>query len=198
MSEQPEDDKHWEQYRKPKGTKMKKTIPVELTLSVSAMIIAIASITISIWEGNSMRKHYHLSVMPHLNNTFSVDDSSSTNKAFASFDIANNGLGPAVILSREYFVDGNKIDDTKNHFSVKILEALNFDNTAGTSFQSISKDLTIPAGDNLKVFGLYFSNRESFYRQRMELQDRLSYIIKYESLYGKQYEVSHNMDNIKK
>ena len=196
MSEEPEDDKHWEQYRKAKGTKVKRSIPVELTLSVSAMIIAIASITISIWEGSSMRKHYHLSVMPRLNNTFSVDDSSSTNAAFAVFQISNNGLGPAVIISREYFVDGNKIDDSKNHFSVILTDLLNFDNTTGTNFNSISKGLTIAAGDNLNVFGVYFSNRESFYRQRMKLHDRLSFIIKYESLYGEQYEESHNMDKI--
>ena len=176
---------------------MKKALPVELTLSVSAMIIAIASITIAIWEGNTMRKHYHLSVMPRLNNNFSVDDSSSSN-ASAYFEIHNNGLGPAVILSREYFVDGEKIDDSKNHFSVIILQALNFDNTAGSTFQSISNGFTISAGDNLKVFGLYFNNREAFYRQRMKLHDRLSYIIKYESLYGEKYEVSHNMDIIKR
>jgi len=30
---------------------MNKAVPVELTLSISAMIIAVASITISIWEG---------------------------------------------------------------------------------------------------------------------------------------------------
>ena len=172
---------------------MKKSLPVELSLSISAMIIAIASITIAIWEGNTMRKHYHLSVMPRLNNSFAVDDSSSSN-ASAYFEIHNNGLGPAVIISREYFVDGKKIDDSKNHFSVIILQALNFDNTAGSTFQSISNGSTISAGENLNVFGLYFNNREAFYRQRFELHDRLSFIIKYESLYGEQFEVSHNMD----
>ena len=177
---------------------MKKALPVELTLSISAMIIAIASISISIWEGSTMRKHYHLAVMPRLNNSFSVDDSSSTHDASAVFQISNNGLGPAVIISREYFVDGNKIDDSKNHFSVILTDLLNFDNTAGTNFQSISKGLTIAADDNLNVFGVYFSNRESFFRQRMKLHDRLSFIIKYKSLYGEQYEVSHNMDKIKK
>ena len=177
---------------------MNKALPVELTLSISAMIIAVASITISIWEGSTMRKHYHLSVMPRLNNSFTVNDSSSTNNASAIFTINNNGLGPAVILSREYFVDGNKIDDSKNHFSVILDSTLNFDNTAGSRFSSIPKGTTISIGENLTVFGLFFSNRESFYRQRMKLNDRLSYIIKYESLYGEQYEVSHNMDKIKR
>ena len=175
---------------------MKKALPVELTLSLSAMIIAIASITISIWEGNTMRKHYHLSVMPRLNNSFSVDDSSVSSKARANFEIRNNGLGPAVIISREYFVDGKKIDDSKNHFSVIILQALNFDNIAGSTFKSISKGLIIPAGNNLKLFGLFFTSREAFYKQRMKLHDRFSFIIKYESLYGERYELSHNMDEV--
>ena len=177
---------------------MNKALPVELTLSISAMIIAIASITISVWEGSTMRKHYHLSVMPRLNNFFTVDDSSSANNASAIFTINNNGLGPAVILSREYYVDGNKIDDSKNHFSVILSDLLNFDNTAGNTFASIPKGTTISVDDNLIVFGLFFSNRESFFRQRMKLHDRFSYIIKYESLYGEQYEVNHNMDKIKR
>ena len=177
---------------------MKKALPVELTLSISAMIVAIASITISVWEGSTMRKHYHLSVMPRLNNFFTVDDSSSANNASAIFTINNNGLGPSVITSRDYFVDGNKIDDSKNHFSVILSDLLNFNNTAGNTFSTIKKGTTISVGDNLRVFGMYFSNRKSFYRQRMELHDRLSYIIKYESLYGEQFEVSHNMDKIKR
>ena len=127
---------------------MNKALPVELTLSISAMIIAIASITISIWEGSTMRKHYHLSVMPRLNNSFTVNDSSSTINASAIFTITNNGLGPAVILSREYFVDGNKIDDSKNHFSVILDSTLNFDNTAGSTFSSIPKGTTISVGEN--------------------------------------------------
>ena len=174
---------------------MKNALPVELTLSISAMIIAIASITISVWEGSIMRKHYHLSVMPRLNNSFEVEDSSVTN-ASAYFEIDNNGLGPGIIISRDYFVDGEKIDDSINHFSVIILKALNFDNIAGTTFQSIYNGLTIKAGDNLRLFGLYFNNRDAFYKQRMELHDRFSFMIQYESLYGERYEVSHNMDKV--
>ena len=76
------------------------------------------------------------------------------------------------------------------------MQALNFDHTAGTTFKSISKGLIIPAGDDLKVFGLYFDNREAFYRQRFDLHDRFSFIVKYESLYDESYEVSHNMDRV--
>ena len=175
---------------------MKNFLPLELVFSISAIIIAIASIVISIWEGSTMREHYHLSVMPQLNYNFAIEDSSSTN-ASAYFKISNNGLGPAVITSREYFVDGEKIDDSKNHFSMITLQTLNFDNIEGSTFQSITKGTTVPAGQDIRLFGLSFNNRESFYRQRMKLHDRFSFIIKYESLYGESHEVSHNMKRVK-
>ena len=40
MSEQPKDDKHWEQYRKPKGTKIKKTKPlIRILLGISLIML---------------------------------------------------------------------------------------------------------------------------------------------------------------
>ena len=40
MSEQPKDDKHWEQYRKPKGTEMEKTKPlIRILLGISLIML---------------------------------------------------------------------------------------------------------------------------------------------------------------
>ena len=40
MSEQPNDDKHWEQYRMPKGTNMKKTKPlIRILLGISLIML---------------------------------------------------------------------------------------------------------------------------------------------------------------
>ena len=40
MSEQPKDDKHWEQYRKPKGSEMKKTKPlIRILLGISLIML---------------------------------------------------------------------------------------------------------------------------------------------------------------
>ena len=40
MSEQPKDDKPWEQYRKPKGTEMKKTKPlIRILLGISLIML---------------------------------------------------------------------------------------------------------------------------------------------------------------
>ena len=40
MSEQPKDDKHWEQYRKPKGTEIEKTKPlIRILLGISLIML---------------------------------------------------------------------------------------------------------------------------------------------------------------
>ena len=109
---------------------MKKSL--ETILSSSAIIIALASICISIWESKMMREHYHLSVRPQLEYSFSLEDSS------AIFYLYNNGIGPAIITSRDYFVDGQYIDDSKNHFSILTLNALNI-NIRTTSYHTLGK-----------------------------------------------------------
>ena len=77
---------------------MKKT--PESILSLSAMVIACASICISIWESSIMREHYHLSVRPRLDHTFTVSENN------AGFLIRNKGLGPAMIKTPDYYIDG--------------------------------------------------------------------------------------------
>ena len=72
------------------------------------------------------------------------------------------------------------------------------DNIAGTKFQSISIGSSIRADMKIALFGIVFDNKSAYFEHRMELHDRFSFIIHYESLYGEQYEVSHNIDKIKR
>tara|TARA_Y100000758_G_C15835191_1_gene343493 strand:+ start:30 stop:575 length:546 start_codon:yes stop_codon:yes gene_type:complete len=177
---------------------MKKTLPVELTLSISAMIIAISSIVISIWEGITMRNHYHLSVQPRLDYFFDMEgfpDDDETNFSTAVYKIKNNGLGPAVITDIEYFIDEKKINTGFDENKDTLFdESFNFDNIAGHAYSTFLIGQTIPMNETLTIYEYAFITKEAFERQSMEFHDRLSFIIKYESLYGEQFEVSHNMD----
>ena len=177
---------------------MKKTLPVELTLSISAMIIAISSIVISIWEGITMRNHYHLSVQPRLDYFFDLEgfpDDDETNFSTAVYKIKNNGLGPAVITNIEYFIDENRIDieDDVNKDTL-FDESFNFDNIAGHGYSTFLIGQTIPMNETLTIYEYAFMTKEAFERQSMEFYDRFSFIIKYKSLYDEHFETSHNMD----
>ena len=124
---------------------MKKT--PEAILSISAIIIAIVSIFISIWEGSLMREHYHLSVVPRLEYSYSIHNKT------VGFVLKNKGLGPAIITSVDYYMDEKILDQTKNHFSILILNAL--DMKIPTTFDSIGKQKTIEAGEEIDLFILH-------------------------------------------
>ena len=166
-----------------KNTK-KKAIPVELTLSISAMIIAIASIAVSIWEGYTMRKHYHLSISPQLDYSFF----SSYNEA--GFIISNKGLGPAIITSRHVYLDGVKIDESQNKFPYIIAEALKLNTKMMFSSHTLGIETIIDEGEDITLFSVYKKNNELFQQMIDELRDRVKFEINYSSLYGEKYNIT--------
>jgi hypothetical protein len=161
---------------------MKKS--VETILSISAIVIALASICITFWESSIMREHYHLSVKPK------IDYSYVFNGTNAGFILKNRGLGPAIVVSKDYYIDGEKIDESQNHFSILILEALNINSP--TSFNSINKGGVIEVGEEINLFTLNFKDEDTFFQKRFELNDRFTFKIIYESFYGEKFEV-HNI-----
>jgi len=52
--------------------------------------------------------------------------------------------------------------------------------------------------ESLTIYEYNFLSEEAYHRQRMKSYDRLSFIFKYQSLYGEEFEISHNMDKVDK
>jgi len=182
---------------------MKKSLSSELLISISAIIIALTSIVVSVWEGNSMRNHYQLSVQPRLNYSFESEifpDDDEYNFSSALFKIKNNGLGPAIIMSIEYFIDGEIIDTNECSECLDILfnKRFNFDNLGGHAYSTLLVGQTIPMNESLTIYEYNFLSEEAFHRQSKEFYHRLSFIFKYQSLYGEEFEISHNMDKVDK
>ena len=86
MSEQPKDDKHWEQYRKPKGTKMKKIklIGIMFFLSLCSYFVVIYDNTIrtveflSIFAAGAMGGILGIRIEDYLKNKKDTDSDCQT------------------------------------------------------------------------------------------------------------------------
>ena len=86
MSEQPKDDKHWEQYRKPKGSKMKniKLIGIMFFLSLCSYFVVIYDNTIrtveflSIFAAGAMGGILGIRIEDYLKNKKDTDSDSQT------------------------------------------------------------------------------------------------------------------------
>lgn len=94
----------------------------QVVTAISSAVIALCALVFSIWQGMVARKHNKLSVRPHLSTWSSADEE----KGFYSFEIINNGIGPAIVEEATVKVDGKPIagkaaDAVEN--AVKILFA---------------------------------------------------------------------------
>ena len=72
-------------------------------VSFSAIIVAVASIFISTWQGMEIRKHNRLSVRPKLEIHFYI------NKQDFGYSLLNNGLGPANIIENKVLFNNVEI-----------------------------------------------------------------------------------------
>lgn len=71
-----------------------------------ASLVALLALFVAVWQVISSRNHNKLSVQPYLNETLSSD----AVNLICKFEIANKGLGPAIISSSQYYLDGTKIN----------------------------------------------------------------------------------------
>jgi len=72
----------------------------------SRSIIALLALFVAIWSIASSRKHNKLTVRPHLYESIEKD---SVN-LICGFYITNKGLGPALIKSTTYYMDGAAVE----------------------------------------------------------------------------------------
>lgn len=69
-------------------------------------IVALLALFVAIWSITSSRKHNKLAVRPHLYESMSVE---SVNLK-CGFYLINKGLGPALITSTIYYIDGVAVE----------------------------------------------------------------------------------------
>jgi hypothetical protein len=152
--------------------------------------IAILALFVALWSITSSRKHNKLTVRPHLYELIEID---SVN-FICGFYITNKGLGPALIKSTTYYLDGvavefkellNVIEKLPSEFGIYI--------TKLKPGSAISKDEKCSIIE-IKWDGLKYelpANKET--RKRIkddikgfssQLSKRLGVVVEWESSYG--------------
>ncbi|MEU7147832.1 hypothetical protein AB0B15_07315 [Streptomyces sp. NPDC045456] len=143
--------------------------------AVCAVVIAVASLIVTVYQTHAMRRHNRHSVRPVLQLRHSWYEGRT-----AGIRLVNSGLGPAVVVDSTLTVDGTVIgawdkpnaDRVREHLSVRP-HAVTFDHG-----QVIATD-----------FDQYLLSVAGFDRnEHAEVEDlitrRLTLTIRYESLYG--------------
>lgn len=146
-------------------------------LSISAIVIAIASIVISTWQGIENRNHNRLTVMPKLGISLTV------NENLFRISVKNNGLGPAILKKRTLMFEGKEIEWYDHNHLKKIVE--NFKINGNLSFSLMDEFSTIPVGDEKTLFQFASDSlNENIGFNKMPYL--LGFKLDYESMYGEE------------
>ena len=85
---------------------------LQVLANILTVLVALAAIGLSIWEGYENRLHNRLSLLPQLQNAESTVREGVNDDAYTmNFALANTGLGPAVIENIVVFRDGEQVFD---------------------------------------------------------------------------------------
>ncbi|MBN2093128.1 hypothetical protein JW964_26125 [candidate division KSB1 bacterium] len=157
---------------------MRLKISSDKILSLSAIIIALASVVVTIWEGAEIRKHNRLSVRPKLEIFF--NHSSDENEM--EWILCNNGIGPGIIKSSHIYVDDKEYPIHNGAVYYEIIDSLAVGGITLAKFSSLNAGLAIKEG-TIKFIVRFKLNSGISAEVLRKLHDRIKFEIKYESMY---------------
>jgi hypothetical protein len=166
---------------------MKQIFSSEKIISISAIIIALASIFIAVWEGIEIRNHNRLSVRPKIEIFFSPN----SDQTEMSWVLINNGIGPGIITSSKIFIDDNEFHINNGSIFNELIEKLEIENASISKISSLNPGLSIKSGINKTIVGIQLETPKNFW----EIHNRIKFEIDYESMYGESFLCTYPMES---
>ena len=158
----------------------------DTVIAISAAVIALASLFVSIWSAAVTRKHNRLSVTPHLK----VDCFHSPNEPI-KITLINNGLGTAIIKRFTVCLDGVPVSGVE---AAGLSEALPRIGLVGGFYAyTPATDDALSAGEQMVIlsFAVPDHDPKEMGALRASLA-RIAFRIHYESMYGDTFVLNRN------
>lgn len=164
-------------------TKMRLNFSTDRIVSASAILIALASMIVTIWQGLEERKHNRLSVRPKLEISYAYQSGVGY-----YFSLENKGLGPANIINMTVYWDNEPIPET----GVKAIDAITDSLQAyfTISYSAVESGMTIEADDELNLILFHETDLDSVQFNPGQIPSRVAFTIRYESMYNEPFVVS--------
>lgn len=167
-----------------------KSLPWDLIVGLTATLLALLALVVTVWEGIVMRRHNRLSVRPMLDFKLLLAAYSPD----FGLTLLNKGVGPAIITKFDLFVDGQPIAKDGTGGWISALCAIG-QQKKKWRYGWWEVGQLMEAGEKLEVLGRF--GREP--RNDQQLEDernslrlalgRINILIEYTSVYGADDEV---------
>lgn len=159
-----------------------------LIISVCAIIIAIVTVIVSIWQGIVMRKHNRLSVTPHIR----IDGEFNMNPDKDNkYILINSGIGPAVIMSIQIIIDGKILPEEGFSMFRSVFKLLNLVYDEATTWLPNKNDIIAP-GEKFDMISICYG--KNYVTTKEAIQNaiqRMGFVIKYKSIYGQEFSTQY-------
>ncbi|MCB0279860.1 MAG: hypothetical protein KDD94_10175 [Calditrichaeota bacterium] len=156
---------------------MAKEKPQHDIVAIAAIVIAVVSIVVSVWQAAEERTHNRLSVKPKLEIIFRSD----TNQ-IATFTISNHGLGPAIIKKLTTFVNRKEIATPDLAGLFVAIDSLGLRQSV-VQFDPIVRGISIPA-DASRIIVQFDLKKYPGDPSEIKIYEALGFFVDYESMYG--------------
>lgn len=158
-----------------------KHMSTDFLIQVAVVVVALAALGVSVWEGVANRRHNRLSVMPRL----SLELHLAGSKGQFGLSAFNAGLGPALLMGCELRVDGVEVkvrDDDGWNDAISCLHL----SQLGLSYETLGQPGTpLPAGDRMWLLSFPADAQNALHIPAFEsAMTHLKVRIQYESIYG--------------
>ena len=160
----------------------------ELITGASSIVTALCALIFAIRQAKQTERHDRLSVKPYL--TAETHDDTINN--CHTFELRNNGLGPAIIESFIIKLDNTIIHGVGDEPLVTLLKSLFTNNEQYSSHTAcMHKGYALASGEKYLVLKIEFTKpSESHTSFLATLEDRAELEITYKSLYGEKFTFS--------
>src|SRR5262245_28007071 len=119
----------------------------------ASLVVAVCALGLTFWQAHVTRRHYRLSVRPHVTTWLQSGAQAGSYK----LEIMNNGLGPASIKSFAILIDGTRIAGESAEPMQRAVNLL-FPESTYTSTQAyLLPGYVMPAKERLELVSVQFT-----------------------------------------
>lgn len=157
----------------------------------AAQIVALLALIVAVGSFWVQRKHNRLSVKPHLT-TFTEREH---DKKRAVVWLRNNGLGPALITSYEFLLDGKTKSGGSPYKADELIAELLKGIACRSKRTQLGVDYSMPANASVVVLDVELDPAESVSLTEIQKRfERSDLIVRYESFYGEPFVLDTSND----
>lgn len=152
----------------------------DFALKVSAPVIALCALFLTMYQASLQRKHHQLSVKPHIT-TFAYTDVKDKIGTIR-IDLMNNGLGPAFIDKFTYYEGEEVCIDVEGAIKERI------SNTISCNVSELGTDYALRANQEIELFSASFPCENPDHMNEVEAKlEQINLIINYHCAYEKEF-----------